>query len=735
LNNLKQVNQGQQVRTFTYSSLSRLLTANNPESGLISYQYDNNGNLTTKTDARNITTTYNYDVLNRVTFRDYSDTTPDVTYTYDATNVPFSKGKLTKVSNAISETSYLGFDILGRVTSSQQKTDNVTYNPMTYTYNLSGALIEEKYPSGRIVKNTFDQDGDLQQVQSAKLNQGLKNYANAFTYTSAGAVSSLRLGNGKWENTTFNSRLQPIQIGFGSSATSQNLLKLNFDYGTTDNNGNVKSQTITTPNDVFMQTYQYDSLNRLTEAKEISNENQTWKHNFDYDRYGNRTTFNEYTGNNLTNNQTPQIDTANNRFTTATGFVYDLVGNVIFDNLGRSFNYDADNKQKSVINGSSTLGVYFFDGEGKRVKKVSTTENTIFVYDATGKMVAEYSVEVAIGQNAKTSYLIMDNLGSTRIITDEKGQVVSRRDMKPFGEEIARSNYGSDSVREKFATYKIDAETDLDFAQARMYSSRFGRFSTTDPIYLEMKRLADPQQISLYSYTRGNPLKFNDITGLDINVEFKNEKDKNLFLEQLNKYLKNYKVTINSVNGVNKLSIDGTTPNENDKNLSKGEKLLLEAITKKDSTGIIEIVNGDDSVNLGKFDKKGRNTIDVGDIGKLGKGGITFGEIVAHETTESYFTAKSKHKDDANSFEEGHGIVTRNGVGGLVAVNSGYLRDDKNPSKITGVYVRNLWYKEGEIQNKNLLHIFKFTTPIPESEINKQKTPPFTSLEVEKPKK
>ena len=36
------------VRRFTYDSLSRLLTANNPESGLITYFYDNNGNLTQK---------------------------------------------------------------------------------------------------------------------------------------------------------------------------------------------------------------------------------------------------------------------------------------------------------------------------------------------------------------------------------------------------------------------------------------------------------------------------------------------------------------------------------------------------------------------------------------------------------------------------------------------------------------------------------------------------------------
>lgn len=55
LGNLLQVNQkgdGSQaarVRTFTYDSLSRLLTAANPESGTISYSYDGNGNVLQKT--------------------------------------------------------------------------------------------------------------------------------------------------------------------------------------------------------------------------------------------------------------------------------------------------------------------------------------------------------------------------------------------------------------------------------------------------------------------------------------------------------------------------------------------------------------------------------------------------------------------------------------------------------------------------------------------------------------
>ena len=114
-----------------------------------------------------------------------------------------SKGKLTKVNSSVSTTEYTSFDILGRVTAHKQTTDGVTYGNgstdslMTYTYNLGGAMIEQQYPSGRVVKNTLDATGDLSMVTSKKNSSAIfKTYVNDFTYNAAGAVASLKLGNG-----------------------------------------------------------------------------------------------------------------------------------------------------------------------------------------------------------------------------------------------------------------------------------------------------------------------------------------------------------------------------------------------------------------------------------------------------------------------------------------------------------------------------------------------------------
>ncbi len=104
------------VRTFTYNSLSQLLTATNPESGTINYSYDPDGELLYKTSpAPNMlppssamqTVSYCYDELHRVTKRDYTlhtynppacpITAPVVSYTYDSgTN---AKGHLTSMTD------------------------------------------------------------------------------------------------------------------------------------------------------------------------------------------------------------------------------------------------------------------------------------------------------------------------------------------------------------------------------------------------------------------------------------------------------------------------------------------------------------------------------------------------------------------------------------------------------------------------------------------------------------
>jgi len=105
----------------------------------------------------------------------------------------------------------------------------------------------------------------------------------------------MKLGNGLFDETRFNNRLQPLWIGLGQTetpltsaelnTTNSNRLLLEYGYGTTSNNGNVLSQTIRIgASTTLTQNYTYDGANRIWTAGETPNGcSQTFQH----DQYGN----------------------------------------------------------------------------------------------------------------------------------------------------------------------------------------------------------------------------------------------------------------------------------------------------------------------------------------------------------------------------------------------------------------------------------------------------------------
>ncbi len=141
----------------------------------------------------------------------------------------------------------------------------------------------------------------------------------------------------------------------------------------------IAKTTTTIPTTSFTQTFKYDAINRLKEAKESNTNAPTtnnWIQTFDYDRFGNRTNFYQKVGNDVLaiNNITkPTIDQSNNQFTTGQGYVYDFNGNLIQDAEGRSFKFDGNDKQievKNTNNPSQIIGNYYYDASGARVTEM-----------------------------------------------------------------------------------------------------------------------------------------------------------------------------------------------------------------------------------------------------------------------------------------------------------------------------------------------------------------------------
>ena len=127
------------------------------------------------------------------------------------------------------------------------------------------------------------------------------------------------------------------------------------------------------------------------------------------------------------------------------------------------------------------------------------------------------------GTSVDIRWLVMDQLGTARIILDQSGSLtaISRHDYLPFGEELtagvggrttAQGYTGSDGLRQRFTVYERDVETSLDYAQARYYASIQGRFTTPDQPFADQSA-DNPQSWNLYCYVRNNPLVMIDPTG------------------------------------------------------------------------------------------------------------------------------------------------------------------------------------------------------------------------------
>jgi hypothetical protein len=268
------------TRLFAYNSLSQLLTAQNPESGLIAYYYDNAGNVQQKvmpapnqTGSAQHTVSYCYDQLNRVTGKAYSwqncqgtqlpAGTAVVSYTYDqGTN---GAGRMTSLSDPAGSGTYL-YDAMGRIANETRVIVGVSKS-MSYSYNLDGSLKTLTYPSGATV--TYASDG-AGRTRSAVDNGNGINYVTGATYGPDGALTGFVSGQsgtfaGITNSFSYNKRLQPVFMS--AAAPSQTVFSLGYDFHLGNaNNGNVYA-ILNNRDHTRDQTFTYDALNRLASAQ------------------------------------------------------------------------------------------------------------------------------------------------------------------------------------------------------------------------------------------------------------------------------------------------------------------------------------------------------------------------------------------------------------------------------------------------------------------------------------
>lgn len=464
LGNLRRVEQGSQQRYFMYDSLSRLIRAKNPEQAdnaslnvtdpvtghngwSLGYSYDANGNLTQRTDARGVVSTYGYDSLNRnITVR-YTDAvlgagnhTKDIDRHYDgAIN---GKGRFWFFNWDVDNTrfdSHLAideYDAAGRPKQQRQRfltggVSSLDYTT-TLTYDLAGNVKTQTYPSGHAVSYSYDTAGRLSGFSGNLGDGAARTYSTGVTYSAFGSIRQEQFGTDTpvYNKRFFNVRGQMNEIRVSTYSITAPGQETNWNRGAilnvysaspsdgwtasgADNNGNLRKQMIYVPNDDAISGwwdttffYEYDALNRLDVSREVRGGSNYWVQDFEYDRWGNRT-INQTNTTGIAPKPQFSVSAATNQLGVPSGqlgaMTYDAAGNLTLDTYqggsgsgttGGTRTYDAENRmtQAQFVSGQLQTATYTYDADGRRVKRNMGASGEVWqVYGIAGELLAEYA--------------------------------------------------------------------------------------------------------------------------------------------------------------------------------------------------------------------------------------------------------------------------------------------------------------------------------------------------------
>ena len=552
------------IRNFVYDGLDNLISqdmihrVNAQNIPVITYTYDQNGNVLSQTNFNNQVISYTYDDLNRVLTESVNGSIK-MTYTYDqgSNNV----GKLTYVNyNHNGNWQSYNYNLLNQLTDYDVRIHGDNY-AINYGYNLNGNLKQIDYPNNKTANYTFNNIGQVSAVSVAT-----STIASNLQYNINGQLVHLERANGLITDYSYTPEQAYRLTNLSTSNASSTLQDISYTY---DAVGNILNITDTANTDLKKSaTYQYDDLNRLasTTVSYINIPNSNYSQQFTYDAIGNilsNSALDTYDYTHANPQQLSSIGTQD--------FTYDNAGNLLTDsqktltwdwrsrmiksqNTGSeditNYTYDANNQRLMKQTQepldiilplkSGAIGFNGMDGGGnppppaqyitiaeehyidqyyERNDKNNDTKDHIFI---NGQKVA------TINNNNAPYYIISDHLNSSSILVDNAGNIAEVSDYRPFGSS-AYTNTITDLKNDyAFTGKETDEESTLQYFGARYMDNNIGRFVSVDPAVLtfgnakEFKdkydrslefHLSNPQNLNAYSYVINNPLKYTDPDG------------------------------------------------------------------------------------------------------------------------------------------------------------------------------------------------------------------------------
>jgi RHS repeat-associated protein len=453
---------------YTYDDFDRVTTAVYKNASgttveTICYGYDDDGNLTSRTDSAG-TTTYHYDGINRLVNQSFPDSSYD-NYGYD------SAGNLITLNDAGGTVDYY-YDKANQLTS--------VYDPgaskpaATMTYDNDGNRLATNYQSGASVVNTYNTIDQLTKVTDTYKTSSGTNTHLSYTYTYAG---SLR-------------------------------------HTVTDQDGNVT-------------TYSYDPLNRLYDASTAGGPAGSSDYHYTIDGNGNltkiqtpsaTTTYTYNAGNEICWSKTGTSSAGcGSAPSGANSYGYDVDGDQTSDGNGLTATYNELGQTTSITQGSTTTD-YSYLGEGQK-ELIADGTNTLHNdnlglasrQDGTG---TDYYTRTPDGQQidertpSGTFNYLYDGNGSIVGLTNSSDHLVNHYTYDPYGNQntLSSSAPNHQGFQDGYQT-----SGQIHFGQ-RYLNPTDARWTQQDP----MQHINSLTQNNRYEFAGDNPITNADPNGQDI---------------------------------------------------------------------------------------------------------------------------------------------------------------------------------------------------------------------------
>ena len=398
----------------------------------ISFEYDDNGNLTKTTNARGWIADYTYNSKNRLTsstsFHDPTVTSPPKTsFSYDtddnrlrSINAPeqgqvdlfydsVHLDELIEVEDGRNFSTHFGYDIYGNL----DEVEDAEGNSTTYTNDYAGRTLSVVDAEGIKTTYTYNKNDRPEDI-SNYLRDGL----TILRTVERNYDANSNLDDVRWNNSGTSSLTDysyDSRDRLASVTTPAGFSKL-FTYYDND-----LPHTITDCNNVTA-TLVYDDHNRLQE-KNFSDSSQ----NVDYEYFSNGKLKQVYKGNNpslktaFTYNNLNLVESVSDRYGKTVTYTYDNGGRLTDihypGNFDVSYTYDTADRLKTVSAEGSLLATYYYDAAGN-LEKIDRTNNvdSWYSYDDASRLTG-LTEKTASGSTLWSYTYGLDHVGNHTSLT------------------------------------------------------------------------------------------------------------------------------------------------------------------------------------------------------------------------------------------------------------------------------------------------------------------------------